>query len=128
VSNLRTPLGRVLGSGSAREGTEHFWAQRLSAMALVVLGLWFLTMLCLLDDFGYASVVEAIRRPVNSILLLLFSATLAFHSSLGVQVIIEDYVHGSLSKIAALVLSKFAHVFVAVAAAFAVLRIAFGSP
>jgi len=123
--SLRSPLGKVLGSGSAKEGADHWWAQRLTAIALVLLGGWFLLALMQIGDFGYEAVRNWIGRPVTSILLLLLSATLAYHSLLGVQVVIEDYVHGPL-KIVSLVLSKFAHAAVAATAAFAVLKIAFG--
>jgi len=94
-------------------------------MALVLLGAWFLLALMQLGSFDYDTVRHWIGRPVNSILLLLLTGALAYHSLLGVQVVIEDYVHGPL-KIVSLVLSKFAHVAVAAASVFAVSRIAFG--
>ena len=125
--SLRSPLSRVLGSGSAKEGTDHWWMQRLTAVAMAVLGTWFLWSLLLLADFEQSTVQAWIGRPWNSVLLLLLGITLAYHSSLGVQVVIEDYVHGPLLKVVSLVLSKFAHIVVAVAASFAVLKIAFGS-
>ncbi|NNE60805.1 MAG: succinate dehydrogenase, hydrophobic membrane anchor protein, partial [Woeseia sp.] len=90
--SLRSPLGRVLGSGSAKEGTEHFWAQRVSAVALAVLGCWFLLALLSLDDLSRGALLAWVASPFNSILLGLLAVTLAWHSSLGVQVVIEDYV------------------------------------
>ena len=121
--SLRTPLGRVLGLGPANEGTSHWWGQRVSAVALTFLGLWFAFSLATMPGFGYAEAVAYIGRPINSILLLLLSLTLAYHSYLGIQVVIEDYVHAPGVKIAALIGSRFAHVVLAAAAVFAVLKI-----
>ena len=125
--SLRSPLARVLGSGSAKEGTDHWWHQRVTAVALAVLGLWFLLSVSLLDDVAQQTVVAWIAKPWNSVALLLLSAALAFHSSLGVQVVIEDYVHSPFLKVVALLVSKFVHVVVAAAAAFAVIKIAVGA-
>lgn len=124
--SLRSPLGRVLGSGSARDGTGHWWAQRVSAVALVLLGAWFLVSLLALPGLQHGDVLEWIGDPWHGVMLLLFATTLAYHSWLGVQVVIEDYVHGPVIKVASLVLNKFAHAFVATVAAYAVLRIALG--
>jgi succinate dehydrogenase / fumarate reductase membrane anchor subunit len=123
---LRSPLSRVLGKGSAKEGTDHWWAQRVSAVALLLLGMWFAVSLCLLQSFAAGSVLAWAARPFNSVMLLALSVTLAWHSSLGIQVVIEDYVHGPLLKVASLVASRLAHVFLAIAAAFAIVRMATG--
>lgn len=125
--SLRSPLGRVLGSGSAKEGTDHWWLQRVTSMALLILGAWFLVSLQRIGSFELGSIHAWIGRPWNSVMLLLLGLTLSYHSSLGVQVVIEDYVHGPFLKVASLIASKFAHVMVAAAASFAVLKIAFGS-
>ncbi|HEX9851816.1 MAG TPA: succinate dehydrogenase, hydrophobic membrane anchor protein [Woeseiaceae bacterium] len=125
--SLRSPLGRVLGTGSARDGTGHWWAQRVSAAGLVLLGVWFLLALATIAGFDEDQVRSWIRIPWNSVMLLLFCGTLAWHSSLGVQVIIEDYIHGPLPKVFSLLLNRFAHVFVAIAAVFAVLGISLGN-
>jgi succinate dehydrogenase / fumarate reductase membrane anchor subunit len=125
--SLRSPLGQVLGLGSARDGTGHWWAQRVSAVALVLLGLWFLWSLAQIGGFAQAQVTTWISNPWNSVMLFLLCGTLAWHSSLGVQAVIEDYVHGPLLKVILLLLNQFAHVFVAIAAAFAVLRISLGN-
>lgn len=125
--SLRTPLGRVLGLGSARGGTGHWWAQRVSAVALVLLGTWFAGSLAGLDSFAHGQVLAFIADPLNTVLLVLLCLTLAYHSHLGVQVVIEDYVHLGGAKIAALLVSRFAHVFVAVLSAYAVLRIGLGT-
>ena len=124
--SLRSPLGQVLGSGSAKEGTEHWWAQRLTAVALLILGGWFLYSIMSVDSYEYAAMIDWAGRPFNSVMLLLFCLTLAWHSVLGVQVVIEDYVHGPFIKVVSLMLSKFAHVFLAIAAVVAVLKLALG--
>lgn len=125
--SLRSPLGRVLGSGSAKNGTTHWWAQRVSAVALIILGAWFLLSLQLLPGFEHQQLLTWVGRPFNSVALVLLVATLAYHSSLGLQVVIEDYVHGHFTKIISLILNKFFHIFVAVAAIFAVLKVSFGA-
>lgn len=126
--SLRSPLGKVLGSGSAKEGTEHWWAQRVSAVALVVLGGWFLVSIMRLDSFAHAAMLDWAGEPFNCVMLLLLSVTLAWHSALGVQVVLEDYVHGPFLKVVSLLLNRFAHVFLAIAAVVAVLTIALGNP
>jgi len=125
--SLRSPLGRVLGSGSAKEGTDHWWMQRVTSVALAVLGLWFIATVGLLPDYSLATVRQFIANPWNAVWMVLLGATLAYHSSLGVQVVIEDYVHGAFLKVVSLLLNKFAHIIVAVAATVAVLKIAFGN-
>ena len=124
--SLRTPLGRVLGLGAARDGTEHWWGQRLSAVALALLGLWFLGSMAGLDSIDYATAVTFVAQPLNSVLLALLCVTMAYHSHLGVQVVIEDYLHAPALKVTTLVMSRFAHVFVAVLSVYAVLRIGLG--
>jgi succinate dehydrogenase / fumarate reductase membrane anchor subunit len=124
--SLRSPLSRVLGSGSAKEGTDHWWQQRVTAVALLILGLWFAVSIAGLDDFGHPAIAVWAGSPFNAIMLLLLAVTLAWHSMLGVQVVIEDYVHGPALKVFSIVLSKFAHVFLAIAAAFAVLKVFLG--
>ena len=121
--SLRTPLGQVLGLGTAKDGTSHWWGQRVSAIALLLLGLWFTWWLMVMPDFSHATVVAEIGRPINSILLLLLAVTLAYHSHLGIQVVIEDYVHAAGLKLAALLLSRFAHILLAAVAVFAILKI-----
>ena len=124
--SLRSPLGRVLGLGSAKDGTEHWWAQRVTAVALVLLGGWFGYSLVRLESFTYMDAIRFIGAPVNAVLLALFTLTLAYHSFLGVQVVIEDYVHGPGTKVTSLLLSRFAHILVAVASVYAILVIGIG--
>ncbi len=125
--NLRSPLSHVLGSGSAKDGTEHFWGQRLSALALLVLGLWFVIALWRIESLQYLDLIHWLRLPFNSVSLIFLCLTLAYHSKLGIQVIVEDYVGGAFIKVTAIILSNFAHLFVALAAVFSILKIAFGA-
>jgi succinate dehydrogenase / fumarate reductase membrane anchor subunit len=123
--SLRSPLGRVIGLGTAKDGTEHWWGQRVSGIALAILGLWFAWSIATMSGFSHADAVAFIGQPINALLLLLLSVTLAYHSYLGIQVVIEDYVHSHGLKLAALVASGFAHVFLAVAMVYAILSIGF---
>ena len=125
--SLRAPLGRVLGLGTAKDGTDHWWGQRVSGVALVLLGLWFVAAVVVMPSLEHGSVVEFIGRPLNSVLLSLLCLTAAYHSWLGVQVVIEDYVHAHGSKIVSLILSRFAHVLVDVISVYAILRIGSGA-
>lgn len=124
--SLRTPLSKALGLGSAKGGTDHWWAQRLTAVGLVMLGLWFAVSLASLPDFGYAAVNAWLSAPMTTILAALLVATLSYHSHLGVQVVIEDYMRGSL-KVAALMIATFLHVLVAAAGLISLFSVAFGA-
>jgi succinate dehydrogenase / fumarate reductase membrane anchor subunit len=124
--SLRSPIGRVTGLGTAKEGASHWWSQRLTSVALLLLGLWFVASLLRMPTFGHEFVTAWIAMPLNAVLLLLLIGTLVYHSQLGVQVVVEDYVHHHGLKIATMMLLTFAHVAVAALAIFAVLRIAFG--
>lgn len=124
--SLRSPLSRVLGFGSAKEGTDHWWSQRVSALALVILGAWFLVSLAGIESYSEPGMRAWVAGPMNAIMLLLTSFTLAWHSMIGVQVVIEDYVHGSGMKVASIILNKFVHVFLGLAAVLAILKIVLG--
>lgn len=125
--SLVTPLNRVLGLGSANDGTEHWWGQRLSAVALAVLGSWLAIAVLGFEDFSHATVVSWVKAPINSVMLVLTVLTLCYHSQLGVQTVVEDYVHGAALKIATLIASTFAHILLAVAGVFSLLKLAFGA-
>jgi succinate dehydrogenase / fumarate reductase membrane anchor subunit len=125
--SLRTPLNAVLGLGSAKDGTGHFWGQRVSGIALALLGSWFAYAMATMPGFGYVESLVFIGAPVNGILLLLLSVTIAYHSYLGVQVVIEDYVHGHGLKLTSLIVSRFIHTLLAVAAIYAILKIGFSA-
>ncbi|MCC5866960.1 MAG: succinate dehydrogenase, hydrophobic membrane anchor protein [Gammaproteobacteria bacterium] len=124
--SLRSPLGRVLGLGAAKEGPAHWWSQRVSALGLVILGPWFAWSLTRLPSIDYLQVTAWIAAPVNTIGLLLLLPTMAYHARLGVQVVIEDYVNTGWLKVSGLVLVTFVFYAAAVAGMFAVLRISFG--
>jgi succinate dehydrogenase / fumarate reductase membrane anchor subunit len=125
---LVTPLNRVLGLGSAKSGAEHWWLQRVTAAALAALGLWLAVALASLPDYTFATVIAWVRHPTTAIMLFLAVITASYHSYLGVQVVLEDYVHGAAMKIVSLVLSLFAHFEVAVIGVYSVAKIAFGAP
>ncbi len=124
--SLGSPLGRLPGSGSAKSGTGHWWAQRVTAVALLILGGWFLYSLAHLDNFAHSAMLDWAGRPFNSVTLLLLSLTLAWHSALGVHEVLEDYVHGPSINVASLLLNRIAHVFLAIVAFAAILKIALG--
>lgn len=121
--SLRSPIANARGLGSAKDGTHHFWIQRLTAIALVPLLLWFIGAVVGLVGADYASVVAWIAHPVNAVLFLVLLLTMCWHSMLGMQVIVEDYLHGG-SKMGVLILLKFGHVMVASAGSFAILSVA----
>ncbi|MBX5462919.1 MAG: succinate dehydrogenase, hydrophobic membrane anchor protein [Steroidobacteraceae bacterium] len=123
--SLQSPLGRVLGYGAAKEGVHHWWVQRVTAIALIPLTIWFVVSLLALPSFEYATVARWVATGWTPLLLVLLIAVMTWHSKLGVQVVIEDYVHSG-AKTLSLILSTFAHTLVAAAAIFVVLRFAFG--
>jgi succinate dehydrogenase / fumarate reductase membrane anchor subunit len=124
--SLRSPLGRVLGLGSARGGSSHWYAQRVSAVALVLLALWLFVSLASLAGASYGQVTGWLRSPLNSTLALLLVVVAAWHAVLGLQVVVEDYVAGKGTRVVVLIGIKFAFVVAAVVGVLAVLRIAFG--
>jgi succinate dehydrogenase / fumarate reductase membrane anchor subunit len=126
-TRLRSPLGRVMGLGSAKEGVAHWWAQRLTAVALIPLVLWFVIALIGLTGARRAAVVAWLHAPLPAIATVLMLVAMFYHMALGVQAVIEDYVHSEGSKITLLVLNKFVAYALAAAGIFAVLRIAFMS-
>jgi succinate dehydrogenase / fumarate reductase membrane anchor subunit len=124
--DLRTPLGRVRGLGSAKEGVGHWWAQRVTSVALVPLIFWFVASIIGLIGADYASFVAWIRHPLNTILMTLLLAVGFYHLQLGLQVVIEDYVHNEAARLASIIAVKFAAALLALAGIFSVLKIAFG--
>jgi succinate dehydrogenase / fumarate reductase membrane anchor subunit len=125
--SLRSPLGRVLGTGSAKDGTEHWWAQRVTAVALIPLTLWFFFSLLSLPALDYQTVRVWLAQPFSSLLAVLSIAVLTYHSYLGTTVIIEDYVHSGSGKVVSLILLRFLYVLIGGASIWAILRVALGS-
>ena len=125
--SLKTPLGRVLGLGAAPGGSHHWWVQRLSAVALAPLSLWFVAAILALPDLGYGTVRGWLAAPGHALAVALLVLTAAYHAELGVAVVIEDYVPREAGRTAALVRARVAHVAVGAAALFAVLKVALGS-
>ena len=121
--SLRTPLSKVLKLGSAGEGPGHWWIQRVTAVALVPLTAWFVISLLGQSLQSYDAMRGWLGQPWVAVLTMLLVFALAWHSKLGVQVVIEDYVHGKGAKTTLLLLSTFLHIGAAVAAIFAILRI-----
>ena len=124
--SLRSPLGKVRGLGSAKEGVAHWWAQRMTAVALVPLLIWFVGSVCAMAGADYDAVREWVAHPVVSILLVLMTLAVFHHAQLGLQVVLEDYVHTEWLKIASIAFVKFAAIALAVATVFSIVKIALG--
>ena len=120
----RTPLKNVRGLGAAKTGTEHFVHQRLTATALVGLSIWFVVFVLSLLGSDYITAVDAVAKPWNAIRLVGFLIAMFWHAQLGLQVVLEDYVHTSLPALALQTTVKFIAVLGAIVSVFAVARIA----
>lgn len=125
-NSMRTPLSRVRGLGSARSGTEHFWRQRLTAMANIPLAIAFIVVLLLIQGKDRAGAAHLLANPFVTILMLLFVASGLYHMRIGMQVIIEDYVHGEGTKVLALMANTFFAILIGVMSMYALLKISFG--
>ncbi len=120
--SLRTPLSEAKGLGSAKEGVAHWWLQRLTAIALIPLVTWLAFAVSMLGDASYETIRAWLETPHVAILLILFVAATFYHTQLGLQVIVEDYVHGWL-KIVTLILISFLCIALAVIGIVALLKI-----
>jgi len=123
---LRSPLAKVRGLGSAKEGTHHWWAQRLSAIALIPLSFWFIYSLVSMTTLDYMAAIGWLQTPMTSTLLILFVFALFYHAQLGMQVVIEDYVGNEILKITSIILLKFIMVFAGLAGIVAILKVFLG--
>jgi len=124
--NMRTPLGRVRGLGSAKSGTHDFWLQRLTAIASVPLTLAGLALIISLTGRSYSGVKQILASPLVAVLLMLFVIANVTHMKIGIQVVIEDYVHDKNQKLTLVMLNNFFSWAVGLACVFAILKISFG--
>jgi succinate dehydrogenase / fumarate reductase, membrane anchor subunit len=127
AKDLRNPLKRARGLGSAQFGVSHWWTQRVTAAALVLLGLWLVITVLGLMHADYAAARATMAKPWNAVLLVAFLVSALWHAVLGMQVVIEDYVHTRWKEVFLMVAIKFLAVLGALAGALAVLRIALGA-
>ena len=123
---MRTPLKEVRRLGSAKEGADHFWLQRLTAASNLILAIFAIWLTVSLVGADHATVKATIGHPLVALPLLLFLASAAIHMRLGMQVIIEDYVHGEAAKIVLLMLNTFFAIAVAAAGGLSILKLSFG--
>ena len=124
---LRSTLGRVRGLGSAKEGVNHWWAQRTTAAALVVLSLWFVASVIALTGADYATTVRWFKSPLNATLMILLIVATFYHAALRLQVVIEDYIHHEGQKIASMLAVRGLSLLLGLLGVIAVLKLAFGS-
>ena len=126
MMSMRTPLRQVRGLGSAKSGTEHFGQQRLTAMANIPLTIGFVVVVASLMGRNHAAVVQILGSPFVAVLMLLFILSATIHMRIGMQVIIEDYVHDDFAKFTLLIANSFFAIVVALTSAFAILKLSFG--
>ncbi len=126
TNKMRTPLSKVRGLGSAKEGTDHFWRQRLTAVANVPLLLFFIVFIIAYNGEPYAVVAGAMSNPLVAVLMGLVLISGIIHMKLGMQVIIEDYIHAEGMKVSLLILNTFFCIVIGAVSLFAVLKLGFG--
>lgn len=126
MRSMRTPLKRVRFLGSAKEGTDYFWKQRLTAISNIFLGMFLVWLIASLLGADYAMVKQKLAKPLIALPLLGLILSVTVHMRIGMQTIIEDYVHDDALKLAALVLNTFFAIFIALASVFSILKLSFG--
>ena len=126
MSDLRTPISRVRHLGSAKNGTHHWWIQRLTAIALVPLTIWFVISIVQLAGADHATVRSWLAKPYSMVMLILTMVMTFHHGQLGLQVVIEDYIHVEWQKITAIIVVKFAAIVLGLTGIIAVLRVGLG--
>ena len=124
-NQMRSPLGRVLGLGSAKEGVEHWWRQRTTALLLVPLTLWFVISAIGLIGADRAAIVAWMHNPMAAVFMILLIAATFYHAALGLQVVIEDYVHGEAARITTLLVMRLLCILFVLRGVLAVLKLAF---
>ena len=124
---MRTPLRQIRGLGSAKSGTEHFWRQRVTAIANVPLVIGFIVIVTSLLDRDHATVVQILGSPIVAILMLLFILSVTYHMGIGMQVIIGDYARREGTRIVLLIANTFFVVAIGLASAYAILKLSCGS-
>jgi succinate dehydrogenase / fumarate reductase membrane anchor subunit len=122
-SSLETPLHKVRGLGASHSGTGHFWRQRITAVALLPLGLWFAYTVLGLAGTNVVAALHYFAHPVNAILMGAFTTILVYHMSLGLQVVVDDYVHSVGLKMFLMLLIRFAWIATGVTCVYALVRI-----
>jgi succinate dehydrogenase / fumarate reductase membrane anchor subunit len=124
MSSLQTPLHRVEGMGASHSGTGHFWRQRITAAALIPLSLWFLYVVLGLARASEVAAVSFLAHPWNALLMAAFTVTALYHAALGLQVVIDDYIHTPGMKIFLLLVVRFCVIATGSTCLFALIRIA----
>ena len=124
--SLRSPLSKAVGLGSAKHGFSHWWWQRVTAIALIPLCLWFIYSIVCVAIGDYSVAVNWLKSPINATIMLLFVLTAIYHAQTGLQVVIEDYVHSKWLNITSLLVIKFASAAMAVLAVISVLKVVLG--
>lgn len=127
LGQMRSPLGRVLGLGSAKEGVEHWWRQRTTALLLVPLTLWFVIAVIGLAGADRAALVAWLHNPMAAVLLILLIVATFYHAALGLQVVIEDYIHGEAAKLVTLLVMRLLCLLFVLRGVLAVLKLAFAA-
>ena len=126
VKPFRTPLSRVRGLGAARSGTEHFWRQRLTAVANIPLTIAVIVIFIMVLGRNQAAVAQILGSPVVAVIMLLFVVSITTHMRIGLQVVIEDYVHDDLAKFVLIMANTFFAIAIALTSIYGILKLSFG--